>query len=198
MWFWVPINYSHFLSAQLLNPTAPSTFPNSEARVVGRPGKAFLPTSLLLLVFLPLCVLLLSFSHYAEPAPGTGKNFYLSAMSPNWPQVTGVRLRASFPAGSLRALPRATRAAPRSPARTSPLARYPSQGTAIWTWHTAPGQYEDNRRPPWGRGTNEFQRQRKRPTDRRTPQRRGKRSRLEEGKEQREKSQGFGAFFVGL
>lgn len=54
MWFWVPINYSHFLGAQLLNLTAPSTFPNSEARIVGRPGKAFLPPSLLLLVFLPL------------------------------------------------------------------------------------------------------------------------------------------------
>lgn len=120
MWFWVPINYSHFLGAQLLNPTAPSTFPNSEARVVGRPGKAFLPTSLLLLVFLPLghcaCYFSVSPTMQNQP-PELEKNFCLSAMSPNWPQVTGVRLRASFPAGSLRALPRATRAAPRPPAR---------------------------------------------------------------------------------
>ncbi|XP_038962736.1 uncharacterized protein Dll4l1 isoform X2 [Rattus norvegicus] len=119
-------------------------------------------------------------------------------MSPNWPQVTGgfgppsqleAYERSPGPPEQLRDLQRGV---------ISPLARYPSQGTAIWTWHTAPGQYEDNPRPPWGRGTNEFQRQRKRPTDRQTPQGRGKRSRLEEGKEQREKSQGFRAFFVGL
>lgn len=124
--------------------------------------------------------------------------FSAPGMSPNWPQVTGgfgppsqleAYERSPGPPEQLRDLQRGV---------ISPLARYPSQGTAIWTWHTAPGQYEDNPRPPWGRGTNEFQRQRKRPTDRQTPQGRGKRSRLEEGKEQREKSQGFRAFFVGL
>lgn len=38
-------------------------------------------------------------------------------MYPNWPQVTGVQLRASFLVRSLQALPRATSAARRLPAR---------------------------------------------------------------------------------
>lgn len=143
MWFWVPINYSHFLGAQLLNPTAPSTFPNSEARVVGRPGKAFLPTSLLLLVFLPLghCACYFSVSptmqnqppelektFVFQPCPQTGHRLLGCGFGP--PSQLEAYERSPGPPEQLRDLQRGV---------ISPLARYPSQGTAIWTWHTAPG-----------------------------------------------------------
>ena len=92
---WVPINYSSFLGLQLFDSTESSTFPSPEARVAGRPGEAFLPTSLLLLLFPPLghCARYFSVSPIMQNQPPElkNKNKNAKAVFQRCPQ-TGCRL----------------------------------------------------------------------------------------------------------